>query len=65
LTEFGFQGATMREICLRAGTDIATLNHHFGDKLGAYTKEVGCLGDVFGSVGKAVAAAASRGGSYF
>jgi len=33
--EFGFQRATMREICLRAGTDMAALNYYFGDKLGS------------------------------
>ena len=37
--EFGFQGATMREICLRAGANMATLNYYFGGKLGPDTTE--------------------------
>ena len=36
--EVGFDGATVRKICSRAGIDVNAVDEHFGDKLGLYTE---------------------------
>lgn len=36
--EFGYQATTVRQICTRAGTNIALVNYYFGDKMGLYTE---------------------------
>lgn len=38
--EHGFRNATVREICQRAGANIAAINYHFGDKEALYTEVV-------------------------
>ena len=34
--EEGYSGATVRDICLNAGANVAAINYHFGDKKGLY-----------------------------
>ena len=38
--EKGFEGATVRAICSKAGTNLAAVNYHFGDKVRLYEQTV-------------------------
>jgi AcrR family transcriptional regulator len=38
--EQGFRAATVRDICTKAGANVAAINYHFGDKMGLYIEVV-------------------------
>ena len=40
--DFGYRGATVRDICRQAGANVAAVNYHFGGKEGLYAEVLRC-----------------------
>ncbi len=43
--ERGFNHVSVREICQEAGTNVASINYHFRDKLGLYRELIGLIAE--------------------
>ncbi|MFZ0963398.1 MAG: CerR family C-terminal domain-containing protein [Terriglobia bacterium] len=58
--ERGFNHVSVRDICQEAGANVASVNYHFGDKLGLYRELIGTMAEGMNDA-KASAFAAAEG----